>query len=63
MTSARPRSRPHLHPLTSALALLAVAILGAAGAAASPDRAAAWAALVLLPAAGAAAGFANSGST
>jgi hypothetical protein len=61
-----PRSRPRwpLHPLTAALALLLAGAFGVSGAAfALRDLAEAGAVLVLLVVAGAAAGFATSGST
>ncbi|WP_300013828.1 hypothetical protein [Pseudonocardia sp.] len=56
MTSARPRARWALHPATTAVVLLG---LGAAGAVLDGP----WAVAVAALAAGAAAGFANSGST
>ena len=65
MTSSA-RSRPHwpLHPLTAALVLLAVGTFAAVAVfAALRDLAAAGAGLLLVVVAGAAAGFANSGST
>lgn len=65
MTAPR-RSRPRwpLHPLTAAAVLLGVAVLAAFSAlAALREVAAAGAALLLVAVAGAAAGFANSGST
>jgi hypothetical protein len=61
MTSARSRPRWPLHPLTPALVLLA---LGAfATFSALRELASAGAVLLLVAVAGAAAGFANSGST
>lgn len=65
MTAPR-RSAPRwaLHPLTFGLVLLAVGAFGAVSAAvALRELALAGAVLVLLVVAGAAAGFANSGST
>lgn len=64
--SAPRRSRPRwpLHPLTAAVALLVCGVLAAFSAlAALREVAAAGAALLLVAVAGAAAGFANSGST
>lgn len=56
MTSARPRVRWALHPATTAVVLL---VLGAVGVLLDGP----WAVALLALAAGAAAGFANSGST
>jgi hypothetical protein len=57
-----PGARRLLHPLVPALALLALGVLGALFAG-RHDLPAAVADLLLLATAGAAAGFANSGST
>lgn len=63
-SSARPRQRWPLHPLTVALVLLAVGAFAAfAAVTAQRDLASAGALLLLVAVAGAAAGFANSGST
>jgi hypothetical protein len=67
--SSRSRPRWPLHPLTAAAVLLAVGAFGAFSAAVARsddgrgELAAAGAALLLAAVAGAAAGFANSGST
>jgi hypothetical protein len=63
-SSARSRSRWLLHPVTAAVVLLVVGGFAAyVGATAVRDLAAAGALLLLVFTAGAAAGFANSGST
>ena len=65
MTAPARAPRWALHPLTTALAMLAVAILAGARAvtAAPGSDAAGLGGLVAVLAAGAAAGYANSGST
>ena len=64
MRLAPPRPRWLLHPLTAALALVLLgAFATATGVAAQRALAVAAAALLLAGVAGAAAGFANSGST
>lgn len=62
--SARSRARWPLHPLTTVLALLVAGAFAAMAAfGAQRDLATAAAGLLLVTVAGAAAGFANSGST
>lgn len=64
MIPARSRSRWLLHPITAAVLLLLVGVLGAfVSGTAERELAAAGALLLLVAVAGAAAGFANSGST
>jgi hypothetical protein len=63
-SSARSRPRWLLHPVTAAVGLLVVGAFAAfAAVTAQRDLAAAGALLLLVAVAGAAAGFANSGST
>ncbi|WP_214366740.1 hypothetical protein [Pseudonocardia sp. H11422] len=62
-SSARPRPRWPLHPLAAALVLLTAGMFAAVSALARRDMATAAAGLLLVAVAGAAAGFANSGST
>jgi hypothetical protein len=64
MIPARSRPRWLLHPVTAAVVLLLVGVFGAfVAVTAERELAAAGASLLLVAVAGAAAGFANSGST
>jgi hypothetical protein len=64
MIPARSRPRWVLHPITAAVLLLLVGVFGAyVAVTAQRELAAAGALLLLVAVAGAAAGFANSGST